>query len=109
MAVPSDRSPALFCIGRRGAARRRVVIGLAVAGVVGAASAGFYARGRGYKSWLAHKFLGSPALFTGRPSVTTTRPPAYDSTMPLDVFVAADVDLPNSGAAIDPKTVNLSA
>src|SRR3982750_379732 len=93
--------------GRRGATRHGVMVVLAV--LVLAGGVGFFARGRGYKSHVMHRFFGGPAPFEHRPSVTATRPNAYDGSVPLDAFVAADVTLPNSGSAIDSRTVNIES
>ena len=88
----------------RGVSRGAVVIGLVVLTAI-LAGAAIFSRGRGYKSWVAHRFFGAPAPFAHRPTVTATRPGAFESAFPLDGFVAADVDSPNPGSAIDPATV----
>src|SRR5437773_612590 len=88
----------------RGVSRGAVVIGLVVLTAI-LAGAAIFSRGRGYKSWVAHRFFGAPAPFAHRPTVTATRPGAFESAFPLDGFVAADVDFPNPGSAIDPATV----
>src|SRR5947207_9654303 len=93
---------------RRGATRRGVVWVLSILLVI-AAGAALFARGRGYKSWVMYRYFRGPAPFEHRPSVTATRPGHYDGSVPLDVYVAADVMLPNSGTAIDPRTVNNAA
>ena len=92
-----------------GVSRGRVVIGLCIAVALALAAAGYLSRGRGYKSWIAHRFFGAPAPFAARPAVAVTRPGAYESSVPLDGFVAADVELPNRGTAIDAKTVTPAA
>jgi hypothetical protein len=89
----------------RGATRRGVVWTLGIVLVLVAGGA-LLARGRGYKSWVMYRYFGGPAPFEHRPSVTATRPGSYDGSVPLDAYVAADVALPNSGTAIDPRTVN---
>ena len=70
------------------------------------AALSFFAKGRGYRAWVSHKYFGGPRPFAQRPSVTATRPEAYDGSVALDAFVAADVALPNAGCVIDAKTVN---
>lgn len=84
------------------------MVGLALFAAA-AGSAGYFARGRGYKSWVVHKVLGGPAPFAHRPSVTATRPGAFESSFPLDGHIAADVTLPNSGSAIDTATVTTAS
>lgn len=76
---------------------------LVVTAVVAAAS--WYARGRGYRAWVSHKYFGGPVPFAKRPGVTATRPGHYDGSVALDAFVAADVALPNDGYVVDGKTV----
>ena len=97
---PQDETPRK----RRGRAASRVLV---VVGLAAAAAGGFawHARGRGYRAWVAHRFFDGPLPFAKRPSVTATRPGHYDGSVPLDGFVAADVDLPNGGYVVDAKTV----
>jgi glucose/arabinose dehydrogenase len=57
---------------------------------------------------VAHKFFGGPVPFAKRPTVTATRPGSYDGSVPLDSFVAADLELPNGGRVVDGKTVSLN-
>lgn len=76
-----------------------------LAGFAVAGGAAFYARGRGYRAWVSHRFFDGPVPFARRPSVGATRPGHYDGSVPLDGFVAADVELPNDGYVVDAKTV----
>ena len=76
---------------------------LAVAAAAGGAA--WFAKGRGYRAWVAHEYFGGPVPFAKRPSVAASRPGHYDGSVPLDAFVAADVELPNGGYVVDAKTV----
>ena len=89
---------------RRGRAAGAVIAVLALAAAAGGAS--WYAKGRGYRAWVAHRYFGGPVPFAKRPAVTASRPGAYDGSVALDAFVAADVDLPNGGYVVDAKTVS---
>src|SRR5688572_1356082 len=85
--------------------RRAAVIALlALAMVVGGGA--WYAKGRGYRAWVAHQYFGGPLPFAKRPTVAATRPGPFDGSVPLDAFVAADVELPNSGYVVDAKTIS---
>ena len=61
-----------------------------------------FAKGRGFKTWLVR--LVYPA-YKARPTVVSTRPADFDSNVPLDAFVAADVELPNDGRVVDARTL----
>ena len=102
--VNSSLSRELDARPRRRAVGRCVVIALA------ALTIGLLARGRGYKTWAlrrvdpayGHRPLSAPA-----PSVVRTRPADRDANvLPADAFVAADVDLPFSGAVVDANSLN---
>ncbi|MBC7785347.1 MAG: Ig-like domain-containing protein, partial [Burkholderiales bacterium] len=43
-----------------------------------------------------------------RPSVTATRPANGETNVNRDIFIAADVNLPNSGGGVDTATINTS-
>ena len=88
---------------RRGRAARAVVVAVALA--VAAGGGAWYARGRGYRAWVSHRFFGGPLPHAKRPSVTATRPGHFDGSVPLDGFLAADVELPNGGHVVDARTV----
>ena len=88
---------------RRGRAAGALVALLALAAALGGVA--WYARGRGYRAWVAHKYFEGPLPFAKRPTVTVVRPANYDGSVPLDAFVAADVELPNNGYVVDAKTV----
>jgi len=49
---------------------------------------------------------GTP--ITGRPSVTGTRPGHLETNVSRDIFIAADVNLPNVGGGVDSSTLNTS-
>ena len=85
--------------------RRAGVVVFALVIAVGAGAA-WFAKGRGYRAWVAHRYFGGPVPFAKRPGVTATRPGHYDGSVPLDGFVAADVELPNAGYVVDAKTVS---
>jgi glucose/arabinose dehydrogenase len=87
---------------RRGRAAGVVVVLVALA----AAGAGaWYAKGRGYRAWVSHQYFGGALPGAKRPAVSATRPGHYDGNVPLDGFVAADVELPNGGYVVDGRTV----
>ena len=88
---------------RRGRAAVAVVALLALAGAAGGGA--WYAKGRGYRAWVAHRYFGGPVPFARRPAVAASRPGHFDGSVPLDAFAAADVELPNDGHVIDAKTV----
>jgi hypothetical protein len=91
MASPRSRSvdPQVRPRSAHGVSRGRVVIGLCIAFAVALTAAAYLSRGRGIKSWVAHRFFGAPAPFAARPAVAGTRPGAYESSVALDGFVAA--------------------
>ncbi len=60
------------------------------------------AKGRGFKTWLVKVIY--PA-YKARPMVVATRPADFESNVPLEGFVAVDVELPNDGRTIDAKTL----
>src|SRR5688500_16818392 len=60
------------------------------------------AKGRGIKTWLVR--LVNPA-YKARPMVVSTRPADFESNVPLDAFVACDVELPNDGRIVDSRTL----
>lgn len=59
-------------------------------------------KGRGFKTWLVRQVYPT---YKARPTVTETRPAAFASNVPLDAFVAADIELPNDGRVVDAKTL----
>jgi hypothetical protein len=59
-------------------------------------------RGRGIKTWVMRQVFPT---YGARPTVTATRPGDFSNNVLLDAFVAADVNLPNDGRIIDPKTL----
>ena len=71
---------------RGGRAAAVVVVLLVVTAVV--AAAGWYARGRGYRAWVSHKYFGGPVPFAKRPGITGTRPGHYDGSVALGLFAA---------------------
>src|SRR4051795_6194431 len=87
---------------RRGRAGKVAVVLLALAVAGGAA---WHARGRGSRAWVTHRYFGGAVPFAKRPGVSNTRPGHFDGSVPLDGFVAADVELPNNGYVVDAKTV----
>ena len=88
--------------------RRRTAWYLAMAAVLlglGAVAA-LHARGKGYKSRILRQIFPNNPAYMIPPSIAMTRPGNYESGVPVDAFISADVHLPNSGRVVDPETLN---
>src|SRR5688500_18218246 len=85
---------------RRLSWRSRIIVSslLAVAAVV-------LLRGAGIKTALFRQLAPAYAPLE-HPTVTASRPNGEEASVPCDAFIAADVQLPNTGHVIDQKTVN---
>jgi glucose/arabinose dehydrogenase len=62
-------------------------------------------KGHGYKSRVLHRLFPQSHAWLHHPYVTATRPGSYEGGVPLEGFIAADVNLPNSGNVVDGATV----
>src|SRR4051812_24163807 len=74
--------------------------------VAALAAATWWARGRGYKTWVLAKFFPESRYAMKHPSVTGIRPADRDSDVQPDVFIACDVELPNRNQVIDKNTLD---
>src|SRR5688500_500712 len=83
--------------------RRSRLIDLAAVVAVAALIFGAWAKGRGIKTAVLDWALGRER--PQRPTVTASRPADKDGNVRGDVFVAADVHLPNPGKVIDAATI----
>lgn len=59
-------------------------------------------KGTGLKTWLVRLVVPS---YKARPTVIATRPGNFESGVPLDAFVAVDIELPNSGRVVDASSL----
>lgn len=98
-AIPQDagRQPRPAAKRRRWFGRFPAVEVTAVL-VIALLLAACFVRGTGFKTWLVRLVVPS---YKARPTVLATRPGNFDSGVPLDAFVAVDIDLPNSGRVVD--------
>lgn len=92
-----------------GSARRRWARGrwlLAVVGVlvVAAASAGWWAAGRGYKTSALRRLFPSDPRYMGKPQVLLASPGDQESGVMPDAYVRAEFSKPN-GRGVDPATL----
>jgi hypothetical protein len=61
-----------------------------------------FIKGQGVKTWLVR--LIYPA-YKMRPSILASNPADSASNVPLDIFIACEVRLPNDGRSVDPHTL----
>ena len=103
-----DASPGGVSLNRKAQpARRRwlmlSMLGLALAIAIAAGVAAL--RGTGWKSSVLG-FFGVSHGAAAHPTVTASRPGLDAGLVACDTFIAADVQLPNAGAVVDPDTIN---
>src|SRR5687767_13567467 len=60
------------------------------------------AKGRGFKTWVVKVIY--PA-YKARPMVVASRPAEFAGNVPLEAFIAVDVELPNDGRIVDARTL----
>ena len=88
------RRPAYSTAPRARSRRRRAIVGLALF-LAGCGAFAWWAKGRGYKTWMLETAFPRPAL------VMRTRPADGERGVLMNEFIAADVSLPRFGSVID--------
>src|SRR4051812_25620431 len=89
---------------RRRIRRRPVLVTLAVL-LVSAAAFAWWAEGRGYKTALFRRLFPENPAYLQKPTVFAVRPADREGGVEPDAFIAADVNLPNTGRIIDRATL----
>jgi len=91
--------------GSRGPFLRRAVLWGLVVLLVASAGTAVWLKGRGYKTALLRRLFPDNPSYMRKPTVVAVRPGDRAGGVLPDVFIAADVNLPNPGQVIDRSTV----